>query len=89
MFDPGRFLGAQRSKIDRYAYLPFGVGPRKCIGYAFALQEATLVLAKIVGNFSFELSPGHKVWPILRVTLRPANGLPMTLRSRTTFHRPR
>ncbi len=82
IFDPGRFLGSQRSKIDRYAYLPFGVGPRKCIGSAFALQEATLVLAKIVRNFSFELCPGHKVWPILRVTLRPANGLPMTIRRR-------
>lgn len=83
-FDPGRFLGTQRSKIDRFAYLPFGVGPRKCIGSAFALQEATLVLAKIVRNFRFELCPGHKVWPILRVTLRPAGGLPMRIRSRTS-----
>jgi cytochrome P450 len=89
VFDPRRFLGIDRSTIDRFAYLPFGVGPRKCIGSTFALQEATLVLATIVKNFSFELSPGHAVWPILRVTLRPANGLPMVLRKRTNVYRRR
>jgi len=82
MFDPSRFLGNRRSLIDRFAYLPFGVGPRKCIGSAFALQEATLVLAAIVKNFDFALCPDRKVWPILRVTLRPANGLPMLVRKR-------
>ena len=82
-FDPERFLGNQRATIDRFAYLPFGVGARKCIGSVFALQEATLVLATIVKNFDFALSPDHIVWPILRVTLRPANGLPMTIRKRT------
>jgi len=82
VFDPSRFLGSRRSKIDRFAYLPFGVGPRKCIGSAFALQEATLVLAAIAKNFDFALCPNHKVWPILRVTLRPANGLPMLIRKR-------
>jgi cytochrome P450 len=82
VFDSGRFLGIDRSRIDRFAYLPFGVGPRKCIGSTFALQEATLVLAMIVKNFSFELDPSHAVWPSLRVTLRPANGLRMTIRKR-------
>jgi cytochrome P450 len=89
VFDPRRFLGIDRSTIDRFAYLPFGVGPRKCIGSTFALQEATLVLATIVKNFSFELSPGHAVWPTLRVTLRPANGLPMVIRKRTKVCRRR
>ncbi len=84
LFDPARFLGSRRSTIDRFAYLPFGVGPRKCIGSAFALQEATLVLATIVKNFSFELVPGHSVSPTLRVTLRPAQGLPMMIRSKTS-----
>jgi cytochrome P450 len=79
-FDPTRFLGEERDEIDRYAYLPFGAGLRTCIGSAFALQEATLVLATIVKNFSFQLAPGHEVWPLLRVTLRPAGGLPMTIR---------
>ena len=54
-FDPGRFLGSAAASIDRFAYLPFGTGPRKCIGSTFALQEATLVLAMIVRHFDFEL----------------------------------
>jgi len=51
------------------AYLPFGVGPRMCIGAAFALQEATLVVATIMKNFAFALAPGQTVWPIQRLTL--------------------
>jgi cytochrome P450 len=81
-FDPGRFLGEARKDIDRFAYLPFGAGPRTCIGSAFALQEATLVLAVIMSRFSLTLAPRHAVWPLLRVTLRPAGGLPMTVRRR-------
>src|ERR1700722_8065251 len=81
-FDPRRFLGAAHAAIDRFAYLPFGAGPRKCIGSTFALQEATLVLAAIVRRFDFRLKPGHAVWPTLRVTLRPANGLPMIIEKR-------
>jgi len=83
-FDPRRFLGNAAATVDRFAYLPFGAGPRKCIGSTFALQEATLVLAAIVRHFSFQLRPGHAVWPSLRVTLRPANGLPMTIRARAS-----
>jgi cytochrome P450 len=87
-FDPRRFLGEAREMVDRFAYLPFGVGPRKCIGSTFALQEATLVLAMIARHFTFQLKPGHVVWPTLQVTLRPANGLPMIVRSRGV-NRPR
>jgi len=83
-FDPQRFLGSAHAAIDRFAYLPFGAGPRKCIGSTFALQEATLVLAWIVKRFSFQLKPGHAVWPSLRVTLRPANGLPMIVSRRSS-----
>ena len=83
-FDPGRFLGHGSAMVDRFAYLPFGAGPRKCIGSTFALQEATLVLAAIVRHFRFQLRPGHAVWPSLRVTLRPANGLPMIIKARSS-----
>jgi cytochrome P450 len=83
-FDPHRFLGSAQTTIDRFAYLPFGVGPRKCIGSSFALQEATLILAAIVKHFDFQLRPGHAVWPVLRVTLRPANGLPMIVSRRAS-----
>jgi cytochrome P450 len=81
-FDPSRFLGKARAEIDRYAYIPFGAGLRTCIGSAFALQEATLILATIMKNYSLELGVGSSVWPLLRVTLRPAGGLPMTIRSK-------
>ncbi|HEY2178307.1 MAG TPA: cytochrome P450 [Caulobacteraceae bacterium] len=80
VFDPGRFVGGARTRIDRFAYLPFGVGPRICVGQAFALQEATVVLANIVHGFTLELSPDQAVWPLLSVTLRPADGLNMRLR---------
>ena len=66
----------------RYAYLPFGAGPRICIGSAFALQEATLVVASIAGSFDFDLAPGQWVWPVLKVTLRPQGGLLMHVRPR-------
>jgi cytochrome P450 len=82
VFDPNRFLGRARDGIDRYAYLPFGAGPRICIGSAFALQEATLVLAKIMSNFHLELAGDHAVWPLQRVTLRLRGGLPMMVRRR-------
>jgi cytochrome P450 len=81
-FDPTRFLGRARAGIDRFAYLPFGVGPRVCIGSGFALQEATLVVATVMKHFRLEPVPGRRVWPVLRVTLRPEGGLPMVVRRR-------
>lgn len=81
-FDPSRFLGDARARINRFAYMPFGAGPRICIGSSFALQEATLVLATLTRHFRMRLDPATKVWPLMRVTLRPANGLPMRLEAR-------
>ena len=81
-FDPERFLGANRDAIDRYAYIPFGAGPRVCIGMSFALQEAVIVLAHLLGAFRFELLPGHVVEPVQRVTLRPRYGMRMIVRRR-------
>lgn len=78
-FMPERFLPERRDAIDRFAYLPFGAGPRVCIGAAFALQEAMIVLAHVVRTGRFELVEGHKVMPVHRVTLRPGDGLPMRL----------
>jgi cytochrome P450 len=86
-FDPGRFCGDTRKGIDRFAYLPFGAGPRTCIGSAFALQEATLLLAAIMHHFDLRLVPQHVVWPLLRVTLRPAGGLPMVVGRRQSGRR--
>ena len=85
-FDPNRFLGSARAGIDRFAYLPFGVGPRICIGSGFALQEATLVVAIVMKHFRLEPVSGRRVWPVLRVTLRPDGGLPMVVRRRNAAH---
>jgi cytochrome P450 len=81
-FDPSRFLDGAREKVDRFAYLPFGAGPRVCIGAAFAQQEASIILATIVRHFRLELAPGHVVWPVQKITLRPKGGLPMIVSRR-------
>jgi cytochrome P450 len=82
VFDPSRFLGETKAKIARFAYLPFGAGPRTCIGSSFALQEATIVLATLVQRFDMQLLPEAEVWPIQKITLRPAHGLPMRITPR-------
>jgi cytochrome P450 len=81
-FDPERFLGSNRDSIDRYAYIPFGAGPRVCIGMGFAMLEMMAVLGHLLSAFRFDLAPGHPVSPVARVTLRPANGMKMILRKR-------
>ena len=81
-FDPDRFAGANREHVHRYAYLPFGAGPRICLGAAFALQEASILLAGIVAQFRLALPPAFEPEPLLRITLRPRGGLPMIIRRR-------
>lgn len=81
-FDPSRFVGANRQYVHRYAYLPFGAGPRICLGAAFALQEATILLASIADAFILEKAPGFEPEALLRITLRPRGGLPMILTRR-------
>jgi len=78
-FMPERFLPERREGIDRFAYLPFGAGPRVCIGASFALQEAMIVLASIVQRVRADPIDGHRVRPLHRVTLKPEGGLPMRL----------
>ena len=81
-FDPTRFLLAERCRIDKFAWLPFGIGPRICIGSAFALQEAAIVVSQVVRHFELTPVTGSRVEPLQRVTLRPSNGLPMIVRPR-------
>jgi cytochrome P450 len=76
-------MAEARSRIPRFAYLPFGIGPRICIGASFALQEAMIVLALLMRDFDIRLDPGAEVMPVQRITLRPANGLPMYVTART------
>ena len=69
-FDPTRFL-PDAPRPPRFAYLPFGAGPRICIGAQFALTEATLVLAALVQRFRLALAPGERVLPRAIVTTQP------------------
>jgi cytochrome P450 len=74
---PERFSDQNSANRHRYAYIPFGAGPRKCIGNAFALAEAQLILATMLQKVRFVKTPGYKVEPDLVFTLRVKGGLPM------------
>ena len=81
-FDPTRFEPEKEAKISRYNYMPFGAGPRICIGMAFAMMEATAILATLVRAAHFKASPNHNPEPISRVTLIPKGGMPMQVTRR-------
>lgn len=82
-FDPGRFLGPRRDDVERRGYLPFGAGPRLCIGRDFALLEAVLLVARLVGRFEVQpVTPGP-VRVHRGVTGRPQGGLPARVRAVT------
>ncbi|HMK70023.1 MAG TPA: cytochrome P450 [Xanthobacteraceae bacterium] len=81
-FEPERFAPEHAAARHRYAYIPFGAGPRICIGAAFAIEEALLILATIAQRYRLRLKPGHPVEPQGLITLRPRYGLPMFLQRR-------
>jgi cytochrome P450 len=76
-FDPDRFLPAAEAGRPRTQYMPFGGGPRVCIGAQFALTEATVLLATFMRSVRFEWDGHHLPEPISRVTLRPKGGMPL------------
>jgi len=78
-FRPERWLDGLADRLPAGAYFPFGDGPRRCIGQGFAMLEASLVIATLARRFRFSLEPGHDVVPEPLVTLRPRNGIRMTL----------
>jgi cytochrome P450 len=83
-FDPERWREdpVRSGKIPRFAYFPFGGGPRVCVGASFAMLEATLLLAMIQQRFHLELLPGAPVKPLPSVTLRPQHGIRVTVHRR-------
>jgi cytochrome P450 len=78
-FRPERWGDDLARRLPRYAYFPFGGGPRQCIGAGFAMMEAVLILAAIAQRFRLALVPGQRVTPTPYVTLRPEPGIRMRL----------
>ena len=76
-FDPERFTPEREAKQVRYQYMPFGAGPRVCIGASFAMLEATILLALFVRAARFEVPPGHVPVPLSRIALQPKGGMPL------------
>lgn len=81
-FRPERWEGDLAKRLPKFAYFPFGGGPRICIGNSFALMEASLVLATVAQKFRLSLVPGQRVEPLPSITLRPKNGIAMILHNR-------
>ena len=73
-FRPERWEGGLAQRLPRYAYFPFGGGPRQCIGNGFAMMEAILVVAAIAKRFRLSLVPGQHITPTPYVTVRPEPG---------------
>jgi cytochrome P450 len=84
-FDPERFAPGWEERIPRYAYLPFGGGPRVCIGNAFALMEARLVMATMAQHYRLRLDSDEPILPVQLVTLRPNR--PVRMRVERRFNR--
>jgi len=82
VFDPENFAPEKAAQRRRYTYLPFGAGPRICIGQGFAMIEAVLILATLAQKLRARLVPGTTVTPVAKITLRTSPGLPMTLQPR-------
>jgi cytochrome P450 len=83
-FDPERWRSdpVRTGALPRFAYFPFGGGPRVCIGAGFAMMEATLLLATIAQRYRFTLLPDPPVVPFFSITLRPKHGLPVRIEAR-------
>lgn len=80
VFDPDRFAPEAGLERQRYQFMPFGAGPRICIGMGFALNESVAALSTLVRAVSLEHDPSHRIRPLVRITMRPQGGMPMTVR---------
>jgi cytochrome P450 len=81
-FRPERWLGEAAKKLPKFAYFPFGGGPRLCVGNTFALMEMTLVLATLAPRFRFTIQPEIDVKPVPAFTLHPVPGIPAIITPR-------
>jgi cytochrome P450 len=81
-FDPDRWATDSIQNLPKYAYFPFGGGPRQCIGNYFAMMEVVLLMATIGQRFKFSLDEGHKVEVLPVLSLRPKNGIKVVIEAR-------
>ncbi len=81
-FEPDRWTPEFEQSLPKFAYFPFGGGPRVCIGNQFALMEAAILLAAVAQRYEVAIVPGHAVEPMPSITLRPAHGVHVSLRQR-------
>ncbi|UTW56108.1 cytochrome P450 [Kordiimonas sp. SCSIO 12610] len=81
-FDPSRFIGDAVKAIPRFAYLPFGAGPRVCIGASFAMREMIIILAVYLKRFTFTHVGKDHPMPIMNLTVRPSTDLEMQVKAR-------
>ncbi len=81
-FMPSRFLPENREKLDRYQYLPFGIGPRVCIGQSFAMQEGIIALAALMQRLRFDYVGTGPPFPVQKITVQPRGRLPMRVTAR-------
>jgi cytochrome P450 len=79
-FRPSRWLDGSTSKLPKFAYFPFGGGPRVCIGNTFAVMEGTLVLATIFREYQFQCEHGYEVRPWPSITLQAKGGIRLQLK---------
>jgi cytochrome P450 len=82
-FDPDRFTAERESVRPRFAYIPFGGGPRGCIGNQFAMMEALLIVAAVAQRYRIELLPNQAIRAEPLITLRPAPGIRAVLKKRS------
>jgi len=81
---PARGENGLAKQLPRFAYFPFGGGPRQCIGNTFALMETSIVLATVGQKFRLRPVPGHAVTPMASITMRPKSGIRVRLEERQT-----
>ncbi len=81
-FRPERFLGPEADGISRTCYLPFGIGPRVCIGARFAMMEMIIVMASLLREFRFDFAGERHPLPVMKITLQPDVDIPMSVSRR-------
>ena len=81
-YRPERFWPDRRGAIERFQFLPFGAGPRVCIGQTFAMKEAVIALAVLLRRWRFDTVGRRRPWPVQRLTTQPEGGLPMRVTRR-------